>query len=304
MKNNISRIGMIGLGKMGSALTLRLLRAGFTVVGFDISPNRLRIPDALASNFMQVNLVEEVAAQTPVIWLMLPAGEVIDETLKKIMPVLEKNTIIIDGGNSHYTDSIRRYDFLQSNSINFLDCGISGGILGVDNGFSVMVGGDKIFYDQCIAIFEALAAPDGYIHCGPPGAGHYVKMVHNGIEYGLLQAYGEGFDLLRNGAYPHLDLAQISAAWIHGAIIRSFILSLLAQELARDQNLTTISGKVDQNGTGKWAVEDALKHHVTLNLIAQAVKERELSQKTGGTFATKIVALLRKAFGGHTLYKT
>ncbi|MFA6066094.1 MAG: NADP-dependent phosphogluconate dehydrogenase [Candidatus Babeliaceae bacterium] len=298
----ISRIGMVGLGTMGKLLSTRLLRAGYDVVGYDIAPTRVEIPE-FVKHFKQVISFEEmIKNNVDIIWLMLPAGEAVDVIVGQVIALGLHNTIIIDGGNSHYKDSIRRYEYLQKQRIQFVDCGVSGGQLGCEEGFSLMVGGQLDSFTYCLPIFAALAAQDGYVYCGPSGAGHYVKMVHNGIEYALLQAYGEGFDILRNGYYNNLDIAHISDAWMHGALIRSYLLSLISQELNKDQYLISVSGKVGQHGTGKWTVEEAQERHIAASLIAQAVKIREDSLKTGGSFATKLIALMRHVFGGHAFF--
>jgi len=294
-------IGVIGLGKMGSAIALRLVRGGFTVIGYDLQV-QVQIHNELASHFTQVNLIEEVAVQATIIWLMVPAG-VVDTVITELTPCLNKNSIIIDGGNSHFKDSVRRYQTLKKLDLNFLDCGVSGGILGGDTGFSLMIGGDKSIFEQCKTLFEAVAAVHGYAYCGPSGAGHYVKMVHNGIEYALLESYAEGFELLHAGEYKNLDLEKISNIWMHDAIIRSFILSLCENIFKKDQKLDTISGVVDESGTARWAVEEAARHNISVNLIKEALQIRQESHRTGGTYATKLVALLRNAFGGHPFYR-
>lgn len=295
-------VGVIGLGKMGQAVAYRLLRAGFSVCGFDQLAATVR--DFGKDGGIIADSPAALAQNVSVIWLMVPAGEIVDEVIESIKPVLQSGQIIIDGGNSHYTDSVRRAQALKALGIAFLDCGTSGGIHGKEQGFSLMIGGDKEAYEKSRNIFQALAAPQGYAYMGPSGAGHYVKMVHNGIEYALLQAYGEGFELLKeNSQYRDLDLATISRVWSHGSVIRSWLLDLAHEVLQQDQKLDTISGKVGGGSTGRWTVEEAHEQNIAVPLIEQALLIRDHSKHTGGSYATKIVALLRNKFGGHAVQK-
>lgn len=294
-------IGLIGLGKMGSAITERLVNAGHDVVAFDINQQaRENARDLGAST---VDSIEGVAEQTNIIWLMVPPGTIVDATIDELIPNLAEESIIIDGGNSKFSDSVRRAQKLQKHSIEFFDCGTSGGLRGRMIGFCLMVGGPSKLFKKIEPALQAIAAPNGYALVGPSGAGHYVKMVHNGIEYALLQAYAEGFHLLKDGSYKKLDLEEISALWMHGSIIRSFILDLCHSILKRDQSLNTISGKVGATGMGKWTVEQAEQEGIPVTLIKDALDIRAWSQETGGNFATKIVAQLRKEFGGHSVEK-
>lgn len=290
-------VGLIGLGKMGSAIAERLINAGHQVVAFDINEDaRSNARDLGAAT---VDSVDGVAQQTDIIWLMIPPGDIIDAVIDELIPNLPENSIIIDGGNSKFTDSIKRAEKLKSHSIFFLDCGTSGGLCGRRTGFSLMIGGQQQAFDKIIPVFKAIAAPEGFGLVGPSGAGHYVKMVHNGIEYALLQAYAEGFNLLKNGRYKNLDLEQISELWLHGSVIRSFILELCHNIFEKDQEFKTISGKVGSTGMGAWTVQEAKEQKVSVKLIEDALQIRNLSQESGGDYATKIVALLREQFGGH-----
>ncbi|MGC2310316.1 MAG: decarboxylating 6-phosphogluconate dehydrogenase [Candidatus Babeliaceae bacterium] len=298
-------IGIVGLGKMGAALVSRWLAAQYKVIGYDViikSTTPITVNSG-ATDFMIVDTLEALAQQARIIWLMIPAGKPVDQAIVDLIPFLKPRDIIIDGGNSYFEDSVRHYTLLKQHGISFLDCGVSGGIHGYEQGFSLMIGGDKDAFEYVEPLFKVLAFPQGYAYVGPAGAGHYVKMVHNGIEYALLQAYAEGFQLLKEGHYPHLDLAQISAAWNHGAVIRSWILSLLHEILLKDQDLKNIAGIVDESGMGRWTVEQAHKYKVPVTLIEDALKIREQSHITGGNYATKLVALLRAAFGGHSVHK-
>jgi len=295
----IMKIGLIGLGRMGNAIGQRAVRAGHEVVGFDLSAESQQAAQKVGITL--ANNVSDVAQQTRVIWLMVPAGEIVDTVIKQLLPHLQEGDIIVDGGNSKFTDSIARAKKLAASGIIFLDCGTSGGLLGRDIGFSLMVGGDKEAYTKILPVLQAIAAPGGVGHVGPSGAGHYVKMVHNGIEYAILQAYGEGFHLIKDGTFKDaaLDLQEVSRIWTHGSVIRSWLLDLAHEVFVEDQELKNISGEVAEGGTGRWTVEDAHKNKIPVQLIEDSLTIRKLSRETGGNYATKVVAMLRKKFGGH-----
>ncbi len=295
------KFGIIGLGRMGCAIARRLLDADIDVVGFDVSLQACT--DFEQRGGKLVGSIAEVAQQTNKIWLMLPAGTTIDAVLDELVSVLQANSIIVDGGNSYFRDSIIRAQRLAAHKITYLDCGTSGGLHGEQLGFSLMVGGNETAYKQMEIIFKAIAAPRGYVYVGPSGAGHYVKMVHNGIEYALLQAYAEGFHLLKDGYYKNLDLEQIASVWLHGSIIRSWILQLAYDVFKRDQQLTGILGAIGGGQTGKWMVEEAHKEYIPVQIIEKALEIRAYSQQTDGNYATKLVAMLRHEFGGHELKK-
>jgi 6-phosphogluconate dehydrogenase len=299
----VKKVGVIGLGRMGEAVAYRLVKAGFEVVGYDPNP-------ALKTQIEQEGIrfgasLEAVACDVDVIWLMVPAGVVVDNVLTTIKAHAQPGTIIIDGGNSHFPDSQRRAKELAALGFSFIDCGTSGGVHGRELGFSLMVGGDKKTYDKLEPMLCALAAPDGYAYMGSSGAGHYVKMVHNGIEYALMQAYAEGFELLKEGSFKseELDLAAITGVWNNGSIIRSWLVELSHQIFVEDQKLSHISGRVQESGTGSWTVQEAHKAHVPVPLIEKALSIRKESRDNGGTYATKVVALMRNKFGGHA-YET
>ncbi|MCL5875616.1 MAG: decarboxylating 6-phosphogluconate dehydrogenase [Candidatus Dependentiae bacterium] len=295
------KLGIIGLGRMGNAIAQRVIDASHQVIGFDQSP--LCCAQAEKLGVTIVGSTEEVAQKARIIWLMVPAGEIVDSVLALMRPHLQKNDIIIDGGNSNFKDTIRRAKELEQHDIYFLDCGTSGGIHGRETGFSLMVGGDEASYIKIHSLLEAIAAPGGVGLVGPSGAGHYVKMVHNGIEYGLLQAYAEGFHLIKEGSFKKYnpDLEQISRIWSNGAVIRSWILDLAHTIFEQDQEFHTISGQIGQSGTGKWCVENADENKIPVPAMQAALKVRTQSEQTDGNYATKIVALLRHAFGGHPL---
>jgi 6-phosphogluconate dehydrogenase len=296
-------VGLIGLGKMGSAIGYRLVQGGHTVYGFD--PDTSMQSRARSNAIIPVSSIKQIIEHVHIIWIMVPAGKIVDSVVDELMPYLREGDIIIDGGNSNYTDSIRRATELAKHNILFLDCGTSGGLHGKELGFCLMVGGSEQAYKQVEAIFASVAAPGGYARIGSSGTGHYVKMIHNGIEYALLQAYSEGFELIHDGTFKqeHLDLETISKIWNTSSIIRSWILYLIQGIFTQDQSLDGISGCVEQTGMGAWTVENAKKNNIEIPVIKQAVEMRRRSEITGGNYATKLVALLRNAFGGHALGK-
>lgn len=293
------KLAVIGLGKMGFAIALRAHKAGIQISGYD--------RDAASNQHAQkqgikiTDTIATLATDNRAFMIMVPAGKPVDAVIEQLMPHLKKGDIVIDGGNSHYTDSIRRAKDLQSQGIQFLDCGTSGGVHGLKHGFCLMVGGDKSAYDTVLPILKAIAAPDGVALVGPSGTGHYVKMVHNGIEYGMLQAYAEGFHLIKEGTFKdaNIDLEKLSALWQHGAVIRSFILELAHNVFKHDQELKDIGGQIGENGTGKWTVDDAHANKIPVNVMEDALKVRAWSRESGGNYATKIIAMLRNQFGGH-----
>lgn len=295
------KIGLIGLGKMGIIIADRLLSAGHTVVGYDT--NSLALENAVQHGVKQASSLDDLAHDCHVIWLMIPAGEAIDVIISTLFNEAKKGTVLVDGGNSYYRDSMRRAQLLEKKGIFYLDCGTSGGLQAREYGFSLTVGGEQAAYVKLTPIFEALAAPNGFCHVGPSGAGHYVKMVHNGIEYGLLQAYAEGFQLLEEGAFKGLDLQEIARVWNNGAIVRSWILALMEDIFARDQDFDTVSGKVGESGTVRWMVEDAKAHKIALEVIQTALNVRLQSHVSGGNYSTKLIALTRHSFGGHVVEK-
>lgn len=295
------KFGIIGLGRMGLAIARRVHEAGHQVYGFDLDESA-----RLQASQIGITVTEDIASMptyASIIWIMVPAGKPVDSVINQLLPALQPNQILIDGGNSNFHDSIERAERLKKSSIAYLDCGTSGGLLGETIGFSLMIGGSKDAFNQVEPFFKVIAAPTSYGLVGPSGAGHYVKMIHNGIEYALLQAYAEGFDLIKNGYYKNLDLAQITGIWQDSSVVRSWILDLAHDIFVKDQQFTNISGKVAQGGTGQWTVEQAHKEKIPVALIEESLKIREWSQKTGGNYATKIVALLRNAFGGHSVEK-
>ena len=293
------KVGIIGLGRMGMAIAARAASAGFQVMGYD--PNTGLESESQKNGIAFYKNMDQLAKEADIIWLMTPAGVIVDQTIEKLVHCMQPGAIVIDGGNSNFADSMRRAQQLAAHSINFLDCGVSGGIHGQKNGFCLMVGGNYEIYKKVEPLLKALAAPDGYNYMGSSGAGHYVKMVHNGIEYGLLQAYAEGFQLLREGDFKELDLEKVSNVWLHGSVIRSWLLELSHDVFKKDQTLTSIDGKIQEGGTGAWTVENAHKNNVPVPVIEKSLEVRALSRQTGGNFATKVIQMLRNAFGGHSV---
>jgi 6-phosphogluconate dehydrogenase len=239
-----------------------------------------------------------------VIWIMVPAGDPVDQTIAALAPKLSKGDVIIDGGNSNFHDSIRRGLELASSGIEFIDAGTSGGIWGLENGYCLMVGGSDAAVTHCEPIFRALAPDDGFAHVGPTGAGHYVKMVHNGIEYGLLQAYAEGYEILHaSKTFPSLDLEQIAAVWQHGSVVRSWLNELAAAAFARDASLSAIKGWVADSGEGRWTVQEAIDLDVPAPVITLSLQARFRSRQAD-SFGAKVIAALRNEFGGHAVKTT
>jgi 6-phosphogluconate dehydrogenase len=292
------KLGIIGLGKMGHAIADRAVRAGHSVFGYNHSPEA--IAQAKKIGVTTASSLEQLAKQAEIIWLMVPPTAV-DGVIAQLKPMLTRQHIVIDGGNSFFKDSMARAEQLGRIGVPFLDVGTSGGLHGKEIGFCLMIGGQESAYVRMLPLFESIAAKDGYAHVGPSGAGHYVKMVHNGIEYALMQAYAEGFHLLKHGQFKDLNLAQISNLWNHGSIIRSWLLELTHAIFVKDQDFSHVSGKVSQTGMGAWTVQEAKERNIPVRLIEDAVNIRQESQQTCGDYATKLVALLRQQFGGHPI---
>jgi 6-phosphogluconate dehydrogenase len=248
--------------------------------------------------------LEEVVAQLPVprvIWLMLPAGKTVDAHIDAFKDLLSPGDTLIDGGNTYYKDDIRRSDSLASRNIHYIDAGVSGGIWGLDVGYCLMIGGEKTIYDQLEPIFNTLAPKDGCLYCGPSGAGHFVKMVHNGIEYGMMQAYGEGFEILEASPYgPSLNYAELAHLWNQGSVIRSWLLELAEDAFAGDPKLTEIEGFVEDSGEGRWTVQQAVESGVSAPVIALSLMRR-FESRDPNLFSNRVLASLRKAFGGHAV---
>lgn len=290
-------IGMIGLGRMGGNMTLRLLPSHQVLV-FDQDPASVESYRAKGAQPTSVltDLVNKLA--TPrTIWMMVPAGDPIERIIAALTPTLTSGDVLIDGGNSNFRDSIRRAATLQKHGISYLDVGVSGGIWGLTEGYCLMVGGDRAAVGRVEPIFTTLAAPGGYAYVGDSGAGHFVKMVHNAIEYGLMQAYAEGFDLLHQSDF-HLDLQQIATVWQHGSVVRSWLLELVSRVFTADPQLEAIQGYVEDSGEGRWTVHEAVDHAVPTPVLALSLFARFRSRQPDA-FADRVLAALRHEFGGH-----
>ena len=294
-------VGMIGLGRMGSNMARRLLDGGHRVIAYDpISEAVKALADQGANG---ANSIAELAAMlnTPrAVWLMVPSGEPTEDTIRSLAAELSPGDIIIDGGNSYYRDSMRRAATVSKKGLLFLDVGTSGGIWGLKEGYCLMVGGDAKAYHHVEPVLQALApSPDkGYGHVGPSGAGHFVKMLHNGIEYGLMQAYAEGFELLQAKQELNLDLHQIAEIWRYGSVIRSWLLDLAASALQGDPKLENISAYVEDTGEGRWTVQESIELAVPMPVITQSLQARFRSRQNQ-PFGAKLLAALRQQFGGH-----
>jgi 6-phosphogluconate dehydrogenase len=292
------QLAMIGLGRMGSGMTVRLMQGGHQVVVFDRSADAIA---ALAGKGATgASSLEDLGQKlTPprIFWLMIPAGPPVDGTIQRLSAILSPGDIIVDGGNSNYKDSMRRAETLRSQQVEFLDCGVSGGIWGLKVGFNLMVGGNEAVFKHVEPIFQTLAPPDGYAYVGPSGAGHYAKMVHNGIEYSMLQSYAEGFEILKAASFG-FDLVQLTRLWNHGSVIRSWLLELAEDAFERDPELAHIKGYVEDSGEGRWTLDEALDHAVPAPALAMSLFMRYRSRQDD-SFSAKVLAALRNEFGGH-----
>ncbi|MBI2886048.1 MAG: decarboxylating 6-phosphogluconate dehydrogenase [Chloroflexi bacterium] len=293
-------LGLIGLGRMGGNMVLRLLQGGHRVVVYDRSPEavaRLRGEGARGAS----SLEELVRQLTPprAVWLMVPAGDPVDETLQALMAVAEAGDILIDGGNSYYKDSMRRAREVEARGFHYLDAGTSGGIWGLEIGYCMMVGGRPEVFARLEPAIKTLAPEQGYAHVGPSGAGHFVKMVHNGIEYGMMQAYAEGFEILQSSQFQP-DLARVAGLWNHGSVVRSWLLELAERAFQRDPQLAGIQGYVEDTGEGRWTVLAAIEEDVPASAIALSLFTRFRSRQDD-SFGNKVLAALRNEFGGHAV---
>lgn len=295
------QLAMIGLGKMGGNMTERLIRGGHTVVVYDRSPEAVQRAVALGAT-AATSLADVIAhlAKPRVVWVMVPSGQPTDDTISALGALLERGDVIIDGGNSNFHDTLRRNAELAPKGIEFIDAGTSGGIWGLKEGYCEMVGASDAGFALCEPIFRTLAPPNGYAHVGPTGAGHYVKMVHNGIEYGMLQAYAEGYEILHASNEFKLDLAQISALWNQGSVVRSWLNELAASAFARDGNLDQLKGYVEDSGEGRWTVQEAIDLNVPAPVITLSLLMR-LRSRQPDSFGARVIAALRNEFGGHAV---
>lgn len=291
-------IGFIGLGKMGLNMVTRLQRAGHRVVAYDRSAEAVTQAAAVGceASTSLADLVQKLSSPRAV-WIMVPSGAPTEATVQAVSDLVEAGDIIIDGGNTRFHEDVRRARDLAQKGQHYVDVGTSGGIWGLQAGYCLMVGGDAEPVKQLTPIFESLAPPHGWTHIGAVGAGHYVKMVHNGIEYSMMQAYAEGFELMSKSDY-RLDLARVADLWMHGSVVRSWLLELAAQALKEDPSLEGLKGYVQDSGEGRWMVADAIDNDVPVPTLTAALFTRFRSRQTD-SFAEKMLAALRNAFGGH-----
>ena len=299
-------IGMVGLGRMGGNMVRRLLQDDHRVTAFD--PNPTAVSEARKSGADGASSLRELVNSLPkprTVWVMVPAGDITEQTVSELAELLDSGDTLIDGGNSNYKETIRRAQSLAERGVDYLDCGTSGGVWGLSNGYCLTVGGSKAAYERNFPIFKTLAPPanDGGLYVGPSGSGHYTKMVHNGIEYGLMQAYAEGLELLAAKEEFGLDLAAITNNWRHGSVIRSWLLDLTASELAEDPGLDDLSSYVEDSGEGRWTVDASVELAVPAPVIALALQMRFRSRQDN-PLGGRALAAMRNAFGGHAVRKS
>jgi 6-phosphogluconate dehydrogenase len=297
------QLAMIGLGRMGGNMTERLMRDGHRVVVFDRSPETVEKYVGIGA-LGATSPADVVSKLTPtrVVWIMVPAGKPVDDTIAALVPGLAQGDAIIDGGNSNFHDTMRRAAELEKKGIHFVDSGTSGGIWGLENGYCLMIGASPAAFAMCEPIFRSLAPRDGYAHMGPPGSGHYVKMIHNGIEYGMLQAYAEGYEILHASKDFELDLKKIAGVWNHGSVVRSWMNELAERAFERDANLDSLKGYVEDSGEGRWTVQEAIDLDVPAPVITLSLLAR-LRSRQADSFGAKVIAALRNEFGGHAVKK-
>ena len=294
------QLGFVGLGKMGSRMVERLLKVGHYVVVYDRS--QYEIEDAAEKGAVPSNSLEDMVSKLPdrkIIWLMVPSGTPVDENVDKLIKLLHKNDIIIDGGNSQYKHSMARAEKTADHGIYFLDCGTSGGVWGLQNGYSLMSGGEKEPSEYVLPIFKTLAPEGGYTYCGRSGSGHFVKMVHNGIEYGMMESIAEGFEILSKSPFD-LNLKDVASGWRYGSVIQSWLLELMVKALKEDPGLRHLQDYVDDSGEGRWTVDAAMELNVPAHVITTALFNRYRSREKE-SFAMKVLAALRNQFGGHAV---
>ena len=297
------KLGMIGLGKMGANMSRRLVRDGHEVVGFDLDESAVQeLEDDGATGAAALDDLVDELEPPRVCWMMVPAGDPVDATLDDLLPLLGEGDIVVDGGNSNYKDTLRRADRAEENGQHYVDVGTSGGVWGLEEGYSMMVGGADEAVDQLRPALTTLApGPDkGWGHMGAVGSGHFVKMVHNGIEYGVMEAYAEGFDILKNKDDFDLDLQHIAETWRFGSVIRSWLLDLTARALDQDQDLPDIAPWVDDSGEGRWTVKEAIDLDVPAPVITDALISR-LDSRVEDSYTHKLLAAMRNQFGGHAV---
>ena len=294
------QLGMIGLGRMGANMTTRLMRGGHQVVVYDRDPAAVQRSAAEgATGAASLHELVDKLQPPRSVWIMVPAGDPTDSTIGELLELLQPGDAIIDGGNSRWTDSKQRYARCKEKQVSFIDAGTSGGVWGLANGYCLMVGGDDDAVKRAEPIFLTLAPEGGYAHVGPSGAGHFSKMVHNGIEYGMLAAYGEGFEILEKSEYDY-DLHELASIWRYGSVVRSWLLELLELALKNDPELSKVKGWIDDSGEGRWTVQAAIDESVPAPVITMSLISRFVSRQQE-SFSAKVIAALRNEFGGHAI---
>src|ERR1700681_3908987 len=298
------RLAMIGLGRMGGNMSERLMKGGHEMVVYDRTAEvTQRYVSQGAIGATSPGEITSKLKSPRIVWIMVPAGNPVDDMIAALLPGLGKGDVIIDGGNSNFHESMRRAADLHAKGIHFVDSGTSGGIWGLANGYCLMIGASPEAFKLCEPIFKTLAPPDGYGHMGPPGAGHYVKMIHNGIEYGMLQAYAEGYEILHASKAFKLDLHKIAAVWNHGSVVRSWLNELAEKAFEKDTELGALRGYVEDSGEGRWTVQEAIDLDVPAPVITLSLLTRLRSRQTD-SFSAKVIAALRNEFGGHAVKKS
>jgi 6-phosphogluconate dehydrogenase len=295
------QLAMVGLGRMGANMTERLLKGGHDVVVFDRNPSAVASSASLGATASGTlsEMVSKLDGKPKVVWIMVPAGAPTEETIDELLGLLGQGDVIIDGGNTNWKDGLRDYDRCKAKGVSLIDAGTSGGVWGLTEGYCLMVGGDDDKVKACEPIFLTLAPEGGYAHVGPAGAGHFSKMVHNGIEYALMQAYGEGFEILRASQFKY-DLHQLASIWRYGSVIRSWLLDLTVRAFEEDPDLDRIRGWVDDTGEGRWTVQAAIDENVPAPVITLSLMSRFVSRQDE-SFSAKVIAALRNQFGGHAV---
>jgi 6-phosphogluconate dehydrogenase len=298
------RLGMIGLGRMGGNMSERLMKGGHEVVVFDRAQATVEKYASLGATPAHALADVTKNLKPPrIVWIMVPAGKPVDDTIAELQRELTKGDVVIDGGNSNFHDSMRRAAALQAKGIEFIDSGTSGGIWGLENGYCLMIGASEPAFKLCEPVFKTLAPPNGYARMGPPGSGHYVKMIHNGIEYGMLQAYAEGYEILHASKDFKLDLHTIAGVWNHGSVVRSWLNELAETAFEKDADLADLRGYVEDSGEGRWTVQEAIDLDVPAPVITLSLLAR-LRSRQPDSFSAKVIAALRNEFGGHAVKKT
>lgn len=304
--SRIEEVGVVGLGKMGSNVAKNLVGQGYRVVGYDVDPSAVEeaVEDADCEGVESIDELAEALEPPRLVWVSVPCGEPVEETLYALGDTLTEGDVVVDAGNSDFRKTRDRAERLADEGVHLLDAGCSGGPSGALEGLSIMVGGDREAYENVEPLFEDLSVKGGYEHFGPSGAGHYVKMVHNGVEYAMMQAIGEGFELLAEGEYEDIDLEDVARVWSNGSVVESRLIRLTRRAFARNPSLEGVKGHVPDSGEGRWTVETAIDNDVPATGIAQSLFARYRSRVGDeGTFADKVLAVLRHEFGGHEVEK-